>query len=180
MTCFNRLRQLVPLALLALAACHRPPPVAATAQEPPKPAPTAPATGQPPLKLAVPILAIMLNTINEASYVIFRAGISDEPLNDDQWRRTANAAIALVGDASLITLPGAGPNDAAWTSDPEWMQFAKEMQLASLDVGKAAVSMDREGLGQATARLAQACQSCHARFSSRLVTAPPASQVTPN
>jgi cytochrome c556 len=115
----------------------------------------------------------MLGTMNEASFVIFQAGVSDQAPSDDKWRRISTAAITLVGDATLITVPGTGPSDAQWVANPEWPAFSAALQSASLAVGKAAVRMDREALTEATARLAQACQSCHARFSSRLLTSPP-------
>lgn len=166
------------LSLLAVAletgACHRSPPPIETAQAAAAAQPSlTPSAAPAPLKLGIPILAVMLGTMNESSGVIFKAGVSDRTPTDDEWRRITTAAITLVGDASLITLPGTGPNDAAWASDPEWLAFSAGLQSASLSVGKAAVAMDRTALTEATARLAQACQSCHARFSTRLLTAPP-------
>jgi hypothetical protein len=171
-------RRALPLlaAALILAACNRTPPVHAPAAAGATPAASvspAPTPAPKPLKLEIPVLAVMLGTMNEASFVIFQAGTSDKTLTNDTWRRVTTAAITLVGDASLITLPGTGPSDQQWVASPEWIGFSAEMQSASLAVGKAAVRMDRAALTEATARLAQACQSCHARFSGRLLTTPP-------
>ena len=139
-------------------------PVAATA---------APQSLTAPLLLRIPLLAVMTGSINAASGDVFRTNLSDKDLSDADWLRMGEAAVALTGDATLITLPGTGPNDAAWVADPRWMQSASDMQSASFAIGAAASRKDRAALSEATARLAQSCQSCHLVFSPHLVTSPP-------
>jgi hypothetical protein len=115
----------------------------------------------------------MAGGINAASGDVFRTNLSDKDLSDADWLRMGEAAIRLTGDATLITLPGTGPNDATWVADPRWIQSASDMQAASFAIGAAASRKDRAALSEATARLAQSCQSCHLVFSPHLVTSPP-------
>ncbi len=143
------------------------------------PAAVEPATQPAPLPLRVPFLAVMAGSINAASFDIFQAAASAKDLTDDDWLRIGRAAVDLVGDASLITLAGTGPKDADWAADPGWLKFSADMQSASFAVGTAADAKNRAALTEATARLAQSCQSCHLEFSPHLVTSPPAPQTPP-
>ncbi|MBI1362254.1 MAG: hypothetical protein GC155_18420 [Alphaproteobacteria bacterium] len=126
-----------------------------------------------PLKLRLPILAVMTGVINRASYPIFEAATSGRDLHDDEWLGIGQNAIDLVGAASLITLPGTGQADAAWVADPNWLKLSADMQTASIAVGLAAANKDRAAMTESASRLAQSCQSCHIQFSARLLTAPP-------
>jgi hypothetical protein len=144
---------------------------------------TAPVSGTPappnlaaPLPLRIPILVVMAGGINATSSDVFRTNLSASDLSDEDWLRMGEAAISLTGDATLITLPGTGPNDAIWVADPRWMRSASDMQAASFAIGAAASRKDRVALSEATARLAQSCQSCHLVFSPHLVTSSPTAE----
>ena len=161
---------------LGIAACG--PPGDSKASKPAvEPAPAARAA---PLPLRVPFLAVMAGSINAASFDIFQAAASARDLTDGDWLRIGRAAVDLVGDASLITLAGTGPKDAAWAADPRWVQLSADMQSASFAVGAAADAKNRAALTEAAARLAQSCQSCHLEFSPHLVTSPPAPETAPH
>lgn len=127
-----------------------------------------------PLPLRIPILAVMMGSINASSYDVFQASASGQNLSASEWLRVGQAAVNLVGDSTLITLPGTGPSDSTWVAAPNWMRLSRDMQEASFAVGAAADKTDRAALTEATARLAQSCQSCHLEFSPRLVTSSPA------
>jgi len=60
----------------------------------------------------------MLGPMHDASTDVFTAAMSPEALSDDDWLTAGRAAVDLVGSASTITLPGSGPQDIAWTTDP--------------------------------------------------------------
>jgi hypothetical protein len=124
------------------------------------------------LALRIPIAAVMTGTINQSSYQVFQAATSADDLSETGWLAAGEAAVSLVGAATLITVPGTGPQDAAWTSDPRWKQLSKDMQSASLSVGAAASGRNRAALTESASRLAQSCQSCHLVFSARLLTSP--------
>ena len=132
-----------------------------------------------PLPLRIPISAVMVGTINRSSNEVFQAMASANSLSDDDWLRLGEAAVGLVGDATLITVAGTGPKDAAWVAELSWIRFSKEMQTASFDIGRAASQKDPATLIEATARLAQSCQSCHLVFSPHLVTSSPGLEALP-
>lgn len=124
-----------------------------------------------PLPMPIPIGAVMAGIVNESSFAVFRAATADQELTEADWLRIGSAAIDLVGASTLVTIPGTGPDDEAWVSDPQWMQASADMQEASMAVGRAANAQDAAALRDATAQLAQSCQSCHIVFSPRLVGA---------
>jgi hypothetical protein len=128
------------------------------------------ATGRLPLR--IPISAVMTGAINRASNRIFRtATLLDQPSEAD-WLELGEAAVELVGAATLVTIEGTGPSDNVWVADSRWRGFSAEMQSAALAAGAAASSRSRAALTEAAARLAQSCQSCHLAFSTRLITTP--------
>jgi hypothetical protein len=161
-------------AMLGLAACQPASDAGSAVESAPPVAETpAPPLQSAPLPLRIPILVLMVGDINAASGDVFRTNLSDKDLSDQDWLRMGEAAVSLTADATLITMPGTGPNDANWVADSRWMQSASDMQTASFDIGAAASRKDRAALSEATARLAQSCQSCHLVFSPHLVTSPP-------
>lgn len=164
----------VPLAfavVLSVGACgaepgpQEPPPVAAG---------EAPAADEQaatdPIPLQVPINSVMAGIVNRSSFVVFQAATAGEALSEPEWLGVGAAAIDLVGAATLTTIPGTGENDAAWVAEPDWIRFSEDMRDASMAVGRAASQQDASQLSEASARLAQSCQSCHIVFSPRLVT----------
>lgn len=118
----------------------------------------------------VPVHGVMAGTIDRAAFGVFRLGASDRTLTDPEWLEIGMSAIDLVGAATLITVPGNRQQDSTLLADPAWLPAAREMQDAAVAVGLASSNQDRQALTQASARLAQACQSCHLKFSNRLVS----------
>lgn len=125
-----------------------------------------------PLPMRIPISAVMAGIVNESSFEIFQAATADREPTDADWLRIGSAAIDLVGASTLVTLPGTGAEDDAWVSDQRWVQASADMQEAGMAVGRAANTKDQGALQEATAQLAQSCQSCHIVFSPRLATSP--------
>jgi hypothetical protein len=115
----------------------------------------------------------MTGAINRSSSVAFQAAASTGDLSDEDWLKIGEAAVNLTGAATLITIPGTGPQDAEWTANPKWRGLSSDMQAAAIALGVAASKKDRPALTESTAQLAQSCQSCHLEFSARLLTSPP-------
>jgi cytochrome c556 len=134
------------------------------------------ATADPPSKdvkilpSRVPVHGVMAGMIDRASFRIFSLATSDRKFADTDWLEVGMAAVNLVGAATLITLPDNRAQDATWLADPAWLPAAREMQDAAVAVGLASSNQDRAALSQSSARLAQSCQSCHMKFSERLVS----------
>src|SRR5689334_19150696 len=104
---------------------------------------TAPVTQSGPLPLRIPIPAVMTGTINRSSYVVFQAAASPGDLSNDDWLRIGEAAVSLTGAATLITIPGTGPQDAEWVANPKWRGLSSDMQAAAIAVGVAASKKNR-------------------------------------
>jgi hypothetical protein len=117
-----------------------------------------------PLPLRVPIKGVMAGVVDFSAHGVFTSATSEMPLTDDDWLAAGLASINLIGSATLITLPGTGPHDAEWVSDPDYRRWAEAMQSASISAGAATVRKDRAGLLAAANRIAVACQSCHAMY----------------
>jgi len=122
-----------------------------------------------PLPLRIPILAVMLGSMNRSASEIFRAATLLEERSDEEWLKLGAAAVDQGGAATLSTVPGPSAKDAAWGTEPRWDAFAREMQNASIAIGAATTRRDRAAFGLEASRLAQSCQSCHLTFSTRLL-----------
>ncbi|MBP9234220.1 MAG: cytochrome c [Hyphomonadaceae bacterium] len=129
----------------------------------------------PPLPLRIPIKGVMAGIIDFSAHGVFTLAISDKPLTDSDWTAAGLASINLIGSASLITLPGSGPDDADWIATPEWQVWAKTFQQASITTAIAIRGKNQAGFLAAANTLADACQSCHSRF--RTIGRPDASEM---
>jgi hypothetical protein len=115
----------------------------------------------------------MTGAINRSSSIVFQAAAFTGDLSEEDWLSVGEAAVNLTGAATLITIPGTGPQVAEWTTNPKWRGLSSDMQDAAIAVGAAASKKDSSVLTESTARLAQSCQSCHLEFSTRLLTSTP-------
>jgi hypothetical protein len=118
----------------------------------------------PPLPLRVPIKGVMAGVVDFSAHGVFTSATSEMPLTEADWLAAELASINLIGSATLITLPGAGPHDAEWVSNPDYRHWAEAMQSASISAGAATVRKDRVGFLAAANRIAIACQSCHSMY----------------
>ena len=108
----------------------------------------------PPLLLRVPIKGVMAGVVDFSAHGVFTTAISEMPLTEGDWLAAGLASINLIGSATLITLPGTGPHDAEWVSDPDYRHWAEAMQSASISAGAATLRKDRAGFLAAANRIA--------------------------
>lgn len=118
----------------------------------------------PPLPMRVPIRGVMAGIIDFSAHGVFKTAMSETPLTDNDWTAAGLASINLISSATLITSPGAGPNDEAWVAEPEWREWAAAYQQAGVNAAIAIRRKDRAAFITAANDLANACQSCHDRF----------------
>ena len=146
------------VALAALAACapETPEPQAAT----PAPAPVATA---PALKLPVSINAVMVALVDHASEPLWLDAY-EPPTSDDHWLEAQYDAYQMAISGKLIQIAGAGPNDADWVADPQWIKMADELSAAGMDALQATMIKDASMLNTAGDRLVAACEACHKQF----------------
>lgn len=136
------------------------------------PAPVAqpPAVSQPgsatvdPLPLPVSINAVMVAQVDFAADGVWRPAASEMPLTDMQWLMIEQDAINLISSASLITMPGAGVNDADWVAEPDWRRWATDMQVTAEQAKSAVEAKDKDRLRLVGDRLVEICQTCHQKY----------------
>jgi hypothetical protein len=159
------------LVLLICAGCSPPATTGAAAPEPaPATSPAeAPAAAQ-ALPLPVTINAVMVAMVDFAADGIWRPAVSEKPLTNNQWLLAEQDAVNLVAAATLITTAGTGVNDAAWIADPDWRQWATDMQNSALQAKDAVGQKDQARLKLAGDHLVETCQACHQKFKPGLPT----------
>ncbi len=152
---------IITLGAASMFACSPAKPVAAAQPAFVESTPTAVAT--PALKLPVSLNAVMVSLVDHASEPLWLDAY-DPPSTQVRWREAEYNAYQMAVSGKLIQLPGAGPNDADWVSDPEWKTFADEMSAAGMDALQAAQIKNVQALNDAGDRLVASCESCHKKF----------------
>lgn len=130
----------------------------------PSPASQSASTASDPLHLPVSINAVMVAQVDFAADGIWRPAVSETPLTDKQWLMVEQDAINLISSASLITMPGAGDNDAEWVTEPDWRRWATDMQVTAEQAKSAVETKDKERLKLVGDRLVEICQTCHQKY----------------
>ena len=147
-------------AFAVLAAC-------APASEPtPVAAPPAVAAAEPAaqdISLPISINEVMVALVDHASEPVWLDAY-EPPKTDQGWLETRYNAYQVVIAGKLIQLPGIGPNDRDWVSDPDWRAKANEMSSAGIEALRAADAKDVAALNAAGDRLVASCEACHAKF----------------
>ena len=138
--------------------------VACTSQnQPPAETPEPPAAtlSGPP----VSINAQMVSLVDHAGHALWDAEQEGKaPKTDQDWENIAEHATQLAAAATLITLPGTGPNDREWTQQPNWLKWSRAMGDAGLAALKASDAKSQEALVTANGRLVESCEGCHKEF----------------
>ncbi len=82
------------------------------------------------------------------------------------WPVVENAAIALAEGANLIAVVGRKCENGRQVplADPDFVQYAREMEAAGRSVLEVARTKDREAMVEATNTLAGACENCHSVY----------------
>ena len=110
--------------LVGLSACSRPESGAeSTARSAPEPVRSQP----PEALLPVSLNTLMVALVNHAADPIWLAAWR-EPATDRDWRELERMAVQLEVGGALLTIPGSGPNDREWATDPTWQSWAAALQ----------------------------------------------------
>jgi cytochrome c556 len=86
------------------------------------------------------------------------------PKTDADWENIAEHAVQLTAAGTLITLPGTGVNDRAWTQEANWQKWSRAMADAGLAALKASEAKSQEALVAANGQLVESCEGCHKEF----------------
>ncbi len=112
----------------------------------------------------VSLNALMVTLVDHSAHYIWDYGSMQRDITPEEWRTVEYYAIQLAGSASLITVGGSGPMDAAWVAAPEWTQLSQDMMDAAVQALNAAKAQDKAMLLAAGDPLVASCESCHAAF----------------
>ncbi|PCJ21731.1 MAG: hypothetical protein COA96_15345 [SAR86 cluster bacterium] len=121
------------------------------------------------LRLPVSINEVMASLINHSADPIWIAAWQ-EPQTDRDWRELEHLARQLQIGGSLLTIPGTGPVDKAWTDNEEWQGYSQQLSSAAARAVNAARSKDIELIGRAGDEIVTVCESCHIAFKPDLPT----------
>ena len=160
----STLRKSARLALLALAGLTAATLLASCDKKADKPAPAAAAAAPAgPLPLGVSTLHLMRAAVEIPADGIWAAESADT-LSPNDWLLAEQDAYALTAAASLISTPGIGKNDKAWTANADWQSWAAEVQKTGLQIQDAVQAKDKMKLGAAADHLTDLCQACHDKY----------------
>lgn len=147
-------RLLVAIALIALAGCDGGEGESGPQEEP---------------RLPVSLNAVMVSLINAAADPIWVA-TWNAPANDAEWRQLERLAYQIQIGGSLIQIPGSGPRDEEWTSDPRWIALAQQLSENGRQAVEAVRSRDRAEMDRVGNELVNTCEACHVEFKPDLPT----------
>ena len=147
-----------------LAACDQSAP---TTETTPKAA--QPAVGAEPFRLPVSLNEVMVALVNHSADPIWLAAWRN-PETDRDWRNLERMAYQLQVAGALLVIPGNGPMDEAWTSDPQWTAWANQLEAAGDRAVKAVAARDLNRIASSGDEIVDICEGCHIAFKPDLPT----------
>ena len=115
------------------------------------------------MRLPVSLNEVMVAMVNNAADPIWLAAWR-HPEDNDTWRALERNAYQLEIAGSLLAVPGTGPLDDAWTSDPKWGFFCEQLKEAGRNARIAIANRDLEAIKLAGDDLVEICEGCHIAF----------------
>lgn len=132
-------------------------------------APTPRSASGEPLTLPVSLNAVMVALVNQAADPIWRAAWRN-PQTDRDWRDLERMAYQLEVAGALLVIPGSGPEDANWVSDPQWRKWAGRLEAAGARAVEAVAARDIDHIARAGDEIVDVCEGCHIDFKPDLPT----------
>ncbi len=156
--------------LLALGCAKTEPPVEEVIVETP-PAPVA--------QLPVSLNEVMVALVNHAADPIWVAAWHS-PETDGDWRELERLSYQLEMAGALLTIPGTGPMDQQWTSDPGWRDYANQLREAGEGAVAAVQARDLEAISHSGDVIVEICEGCHFDFKPDMPTGGKFGEISPN
>lgn len=114
-------------------------------------------------KLPVSLNDVMVSLVNHSADPIWVAAWK-EPSSERQWRDLERLAYQLEIAGKLLTIPGTGPNDVAWASDPAWQAYSLSLSQIGERAVAAVSSRDKAAISAVGDDLVALCEACHIDF----------------
>lgn len=109
----------------------------------------------------ISVYEVMISIMTPATDAIW--GVED-PQSDEEWAIIENAANTVIVAATQIKRGGSGPDDASWTGEAAWQEFADMVINAGIAARDAARNKDLDAVFQAGDVLYPPCEGCHLQF----------------
>jgi cytochrome c556 len=104
-------------------------------------------------------------TVDHAGHGLWDAEQAGKaPKTEAAWASIHEHATQLAAAGSLITLPGTGVNDVAWTQSPGWKRWARAMSDAGMAAVRASEAKNLDALVAVNGQLVETCEGCHTEF----------------
>lgn len=155
----------IALALTAmLAGCERP-----SEQRPAEVAPPPQPKSVEQFRLPVSLNEVMVALVNHAADPIWLAAWRN-PETDKDWRTLERMAYQLQVAGALLVIPGNGPMDDEWTSNPQWESWSRQLEAAGERAVKAVAARDLARISSSGDEIVDVCEGCHITFKPDLPT----------
>ena len=153
------------LITLLLSACGQ---EASAPAEPATPA-AAPTAAVEPFRLPVSLNEVMVALVNHSADPIWLAAWRN-PQTDKDWRNLERMAYQLQVAGALLVIPGNGPMDETWTTDPQWTAWSNRLEAAGDRAVKAVAARDLTRISSSGDEIVEICEGCHIAFKPDLPT----------
>jgi len=147
-----------------LAGCDGP-----SQSRPAEPTPTAAPEAAEQFRLPVSLNEVMVALVNHSADPIWLAAWRN-PQTDKDWRNLERMAYQLQVAGALLVIPGNGPMDDEWTSDPQWTSWSGQLQAAGERAVKAVAARDIVRIASSGDEIVDVCEGCHIAFKPDLPT----------
>ena len=135
----------------------------------PEAAPPEPAAPRAVMRLPVSLNTVMVAMVNQAADPIWVAAWHN-PETDKDWRELERRAVQLELGGTLLTVPGTGPLDDTWTSNPDWQKWSEKLRDAGASALEAIKARDIPKISAAGDEIVEICEGCHIDFKLALPT----------
>ena len=130
-------------------------------------------------RLPVSLNTVMVAMVNQAADPLWVAAWRN-PQTDEDWRALERRAVQLELAGILLSVPGTGPLDEAWTSESMWQQWSGQLR----DVGASAVAAvharDVQAIANVGDAIVEVCEGCHKDFKLAFPTGGEFGELSPN
>lgn len=118
-------------------------------------------------RLPINLNEVMVALVNQAADPLW-AATWNNPQTDKDWRELERLSYQVQLGGVLLKVPGTGPMDEQWTSDPRWQQFAEQLSQNGAAAVRVVRSRDLTAMGDAGSELVETCEACHRAFKPEL------------
>ena len=131
------------------------------------------------MRLPVSLNTVMVAIINQAADPLWVAAWRG-PETEADWRELERRAVQLKLGGTLLTVPGTGPLDIAWTGSEGWQNWSTQLSRVGANAVAAVQARDIERISAVGDDLVEVCEGCHIEFKLGFPTGGEFGELSPN